>query len=386
MSSMELFARVEGVYYDGSSSEARPRDLLIHSDGSVVLVARDTGTPQEIESLSYDQLTVSSRVGNTPRYITFPNQGRFETRDNATIDQWQRHFDRSWLTGLAHYLEMHQRFVVAGVVVVLLSVFLTVKYLIPAASTFIAERLPLAVSQKMGEHTLEFLDQHLFSESQLPAERRRQLQTLFSENFASEIEAFNLSLHFRFSESIGANAFALPSGDLIFTDAIVNLAQSDEELLSVMAHEVGHLEQRHMLRRVVQNSMLVFILTMISGDASSSASVVVAAPTLFLEMAYSRKFEREADDYALHFMREKNIDPVHFANMMARMEWSRTSDCEARSREKNRADVDEADEELAVMIKQLQYFLSSHPAYEERIESFGKPTVHLDPVADCSKQ
>ncbi|MEB3735127.1 M48 family metalloprotease [Halopseudomonas pachastrellae] len=48
-----------------------------------------------------------------------------------------------------------------------------------------------------------------------------------------------LKVHFRSAPALGANAFALPGGHLVFTDAMVELAQHDDELVAVLAHEAG---------------------------------------------------------------------------------------------------------------------------------------------------
>ena len=47
-------------------------------------------------------------------------------------------------------------------------------------------------------------------------------------------------LEFRHGGYIDANAFALPSGIIVMTDELVELAKSDDELISVLAHEIGH--------------------------------------------------------------------------------------------------------------------------------------------------
>lgn len=48
---------------------------------------------------------------------------------------------------------------------------------------------------------------------------------------------------------IGANAFALPDGTLVVTDELVELAgDNDDEVLAVLAHELGHIHERHGLR------------------------------------------------------------------------------------------------------------------------------------------
>ena len=57
-----------------------------------------------------------------------------------------------------------------------------------------------------------------------------------------------------------ANAFALPGGTVVMTDAIVQAAAdkgiSDDALVGVLAHEIGHVVHRHGMRMVVEQGVL----------------------------------------------------------------------------------------------------------------------------------
>ena len=152
-------------------------------------------------------------------------------------------------------------------------------------------------------------------------------------------------LEFRHSNKIGANAFALPSGIVVVTDALVKLGQTDDEVVAVLAHEVGHLEHRHSLRMVMQDSAVALLIATVSGDPFSSSTLVAALPTLLVHARYSRKFEAEADDYAYDFLVAQGIPTQAFADMLVRL---------------GAKDETSAAEE----------FLSSHPGTQERIERF----------------
>jgi predicted Zn-dependent protease len=51
-------------------------------------------------------------------------------------------------------------------------------------------------------------------------------------------------------------------------DAMVRVADSPEEVLAVLAHEIGHVELRHILRQVQQDSLLAAVVTTLTGDAT----------------------------------------------------------------------------------------------------------------------
>ena len=91
----------------------------------------------------------------------------------------------------------------------------------------------------------------------------------------------------------------------------------DDELVAVLAHEVGHLKQRHALRHVLQGSVTALLIVVITGDVNS---ILGAVPLAVIGARYSRAFEREADDFALHYLASQRIDPVIFSDILLRLE------------------------------------------------------------------
>ena len=92
-----------------------------------------------------------------------------------------------------------------------------------------------------------------------------------------------------------ANAFALPGGTVVMTDAIVQAAAdkgiSDDALVGVLAHEIGHVVHRHGMRMVVEQGVLNMGLGLALGDVSG---VVSTGATLLTSRACSRSHERES--------------------------------------------------------------------------------------------
>jgi predicted Zn-dependent protease len=116
------------------------------------------------------------------------------------------------------------------------------------------------------------------------------------------------------------NAFALPGGTIVVTDEMVAAVGSDDELLAVLAHEIGHVRGRHAMRLVLRSSGLAVLLTALAGDAVGVTFLAVALPTMLLQSGYSRQFEAEADDYAFAHMKRHGVSPQAFADVMRRLE------------------------------------------------------------------
>ena len=245
----------------------------------------------------------------------------------------------------------------------------------PALASTVAEVLPQQASEHLGDGTLRLLDETFFESSTLSQQRQEKLTALFQQY--TDVDAdYAVNILFRKGgKRLGANAMALPDGTVIFTDELVTLAEDDRELVAIFGHEIGHLAHKHSLRRVVQDSLLTLVWVLISGDASSASSVAVAMPALLLELAYSREFEREADDFAYQFMVRHQLEPRYFAAIMSRLDAqlnasaSKTSSTEEPSSTEDK-NLNTKDENEQVFDSNITSYLSTHPANEQRIKRF----------------
>ncbi|MBP55660.1 MAG: Zn-dependent protease, partial [Marinobacter sp.] len=168
----------------------------------------------------------------------------------------------------------------------------------------------------------------------------------------------DLRVIFRSSPAIGANAMALPDGTMIFTDDLVNLAEDDNELTAILAHEIGHVAHNHGMKGMVQSSLTFWLIVMMTGDLSAFSDATVVVPAVMMSLSYSRDMEREADAYALKAMSDHDLNPTLFVTIMERLMAAHGEDRGPEAEEDNsRWDT-------------LRDMLSSHPETGERIERF----------------
>ncbi|WP_166263358.1 M48 family metallopeptidase [Marinobacter caseinilyticus] len=353
---------LQGQYFQGKDS--RRRAAVLRSAAGVL--ALDAG--DERRSLRWPDIRVSPRIGNTPRYLYLPDGGVFETHDNNGIDALSRQLSKGRVNRWLHRLENHLGLILVASVVTIASVAFTFVYGIPWTARAIATALPASVATQLGEATLDTLDAHWLSPSQLPEARQRNLRTTFAA-FLRPVNGQALRVEFRASPVIGANALALPDGTLIFTDDLVTLATRDEELIAILAHEVGHVSHNHGLQGVVQSSLTAWIAVMMTGDLSSFSDATVLGPATLANLAYSRSMESEADHYALQVLLNNGIDPIHFANIMTRMQQQHEG-IEPHSPEHPTAPEPTETDRDAGWQETLGGLLSSHPLSRERIRVF----------------
>ena len=108
------------------------------------------------------------------------------------------------------------------------------------------------------------------------------------------------------------NAVALPGGHVLIFDGLIQQAESPEEIAGVLAHEIGHVRERHVMTAMLRQFGLSILA---SGFNSGFAEGAFGVATL----GYSREAEREADDYARARMRVADISPLGAAGFFDRM-------------------------------------------------------------------
>ena len=330
-------------YYDGKTATAHEVTLVL--DGAHMLLRGDDCNVR----WPLSEIDISERLGNTPRRLSYADQGHCEITDHAALDQLLHDagIRHSWLD------HMHHSLMWAGLAAVLIVITLLAayRYLLPWAAENIAMRTPATVLNKMGSSTLETLDQIMLKPSELSAARQQQLVAAYAKLKAPDAAPPDYRIIFRSSPRMGANAFALPDGSIILLDELVAATQDDNEIMAVLAHERGHIERRHALRMVLQSSAVGLVVAWYAGDVSTLLSSVPAA---LLEANYSRGMESEADQYAVRTMQLNGLSPCLLASMLNKLEAAHLPPQVEKSA------VKDTDSSSA-----LDY-ISSHPATVER--------------------
>jgi len=307
---------IKGKWYDGITSAAEDVVCIVYDNGALRIERMSDG--DLILSRPRFDIKISPRLANTQRYLLFPQGEKFETADNDTADRIETQFAKSSWQKIVYTLESHWRYVLFALAMLLFILWVGMSYGIPRVAKTISYRLPPSILSFAGNQTLDILDRSVFE----PSELDTKIQERVLKHFQPVLEMhsdYTLEIVFRKGGRIGPNAFALPSGAIVFTDEMIHIAEHDDELLAVLSHETGHIVHRHGMRTLIQDSIFGFVLLAITGDVSGSSELFLGLPVLLTELAYSRKFEKEADEYALVYMRTHGIPPFRFASLMRRI-------------------------------------------------------------------
>jgi Zn-dependent protease with chaperone function len=334
-------ARIAAQWFDGRSARAQPVEVWLDDAG---LHFGDQLAPRA-------GLTWPERQRHGQRQILLPGGGVLVFTDGPAFDAWALASGRHE----AAVVGWQQSWCLTLMALVLLLAVLAVgwRWGLPWAVDHVVALTPVQTERVLGSHVLESLDQALLKPSQLKRAQQQRIEARFAAAIDAALDAGAMpaiqsyTLHFRDGgKALGPNAFALPGGDIVVTDALVELlADTPDGISGVLAHELGHVQRRHALRHTLRASAVGVVAGFIVGDFSS---LLAGAPALLASQAYSRDFEREADAYARTLLRGAGLDAAVMVVFFERV---------AR-----RADATQGD---AISIA-----ISSHPADAERIRFF----------------
>ena len=132
---------------------------------------------------------------------------------------------------------------------------------------------------------------------------------------SNKIKGKTIKIHIIESNEI--NAFALPDRNLVIYSQLIVDSKNPEELAGVMAHEIAHMEQGHVMKKVVKEIGLSLLATIIGGN--SGGEILKEATQTLSSKAYDRSLETEADAMAVKYLVNANIDPVNFSTFLFRL-------------------------------------------------------------------
>lgn len=166
------------------------------------------------------------------------------------------------------------------------------------------------------------------------------------------VDADGIELNFKVYRTTEINAFACPDGSVRVFSALMDLL-SDDELLGVIGHEIGHVALRHskrawreeLLRGAASDAIGAFSDTWANLSDSFLGNVARAA----ISAKHSRRHENEADEYGYEFLKKCGKTPWAIGLAFKKMK--------------------ELEENGSSKYTKLLQPFSSHPDFDERIEN-----------------
>jgi Zn-dependent protease with chaperone function len=114
------------------------------------------------------------------------------------------------------------------------------------------------------------------------------------------------------------NAFALPGGKIYLLNGLLQKAQSPDEVAGILAHEMGHVQHRDNLKRIIQTGGTSFLVGLLFGDVTGAGAVIFVSRSM-LDASYSRDSERAADAFAVEVMHKLGRSPKPMGELLFRI-------------------------------------------------------------------
>lgn len=214
------------------------------------------------------------------------------------------------------------------------------------AADVVLVAVPRSVDQAVGQRVQRHLEQEWLALTHQPRARQAALEGRLAQVAQQVAPGVPVRLVFarlgnERGHEAGFNAFALPHGSIVVLDGMAERL-SDDELLAVLGHELGHVVHRHGMRAVVRGFGLLAVTGAVFGDFSG---VVAGAMAGVQNLHYSRSAEREADAFAHRFVAAAGLPPTVLADVWRKL----------------------LAEERRRSITGMPGWLSTHPSTEERL-------------------
>ena len=207
---------------------------------------------------------------------------------------------------------------------------------------WLAPLVPASVEQKLGDALVGDFGGRFCDTRQGKAALTKLTGALDNKPQDLRVEVANIDM---------LNAVALPGGRVILFQGLLDQAKSPDEVAGVLAHEIGHVRERHVMQGLLRQMGLAVVLGGFDGSGGSTLNSL-------LSTTYTRDAEREADEHSMGALNKARISPVataDFFNRLAALDGSR----EMRDRQ----------------VRTIASYSSSHPLSDERRKLFEKSVV-----------
>ena len=125
-----------------------------------------------------------------------------------------------------------------------------------------------------------------------------------------QVERKDLTWHFAVLDTDEVNAFAAPGGYVYVTRGLLKMCENDDELAGVVAHEMGHVDNKHSVRQAEKAGMMTILVAGLGlNKKTQKAAPFAAIAAYFANLKFSRNDEFEADAAAVKYTNAAGYNP-----------------------------------------------------------------------------
>jgi beta-barrel assembly-enhancing protease len=180
----------------------------------------------------------------------------------------------------------------------------------PAIARFIAHRVPLEQERALGAQVETLLDLAVCKDGAATTVLQRLERRLSGRDHAP--------IDVRIMQADHPNAFALPGGIVLLSEPLIEQASSADEIAGVLAHEIEHVVQRHVLSGFVRDTLLTGLWAITIGDYAGLLVVDPGTAYRIANLEFSREDEAAADRGAIERLHRAGLAHAGLAAFLER--------------------------------------------------------------------
>ncbi|MDX5419047.1 MAG: M48 family metallopeptidase [Hymenobacteraceae bacterium] len=348
--------RFEGKYYNGRSSKGIPAYITLRPDGLHI----DFFTDDEVGAVHWETAGIHQSEFNDA--TTLLRYGKFPHQSISVVDKGFKEALHQHYRGAA-FLKSGYNSVLSlggsGIAVLAFSLLgLLVAFIIwgvPALADRVAMFFPVSYERQLGEQLyLKMLQGY-----QVDDEKTAALNEYINELNTGSDSPITAAV----VNTDEVNAFAIPGGYVVVYEGILDKMEHHEELAALLGHELAHVQKRHSLRALTRSLSYYMLASLLFGDVSGVAAVLVDNASALRNLEYSRSLELEADREGLELLRRNGLNQQGMVMLMERLQSASESEMLA--------------------------FFSTHPNTKDRIKALekqiGETGQHYDENPDLER-
>ena len=170
----------------------------------------------------------------------------------------------------------------------------------------------------MGRQAAKEVDKE-FAGSNINPQLQNYVDTV-GQKVATVSHAPNLKFSYRAIDHKSVNAFALPGGYIFITTGMLKQLTNESQLAAICAHETVHVTARHATARISEQMVVNALFTLVSSEKTAGAVKVGRIVNDLAQLGYSRKQEKDADEYGLDYLVKAGYSPYGMVETMEILE------------------------------------------------------------------
>ncbi|MDB5120826.1 MAG: peptidase Ste24p [Sphingobacteriales bacterium] len=296
------------LFYDGQTSIERKALLILRSDSWIIDYSNTNHLTDpvtwELDKIGKFEIVNGNYVF---RYGTFPQQVIILVEPDL-ISQFKHHYPEAKFLNEDKFKIKGWKKILAAtltLITLLLSVYF---FILPPISEFFADQIPQNTEIDLGSTMLNsFMS---------GSEENRTLSVLVNK-FSKKID-FETSYPIKITvvKSNEINAFALPGGNIVIYEGILEKIHSADQLAALLSHEVAHIEYKHSIKSISRSISGYIFISLILNDINGFTTVIADHANTLKSLSYSRQLETDADDRATQTLDKNNISQQGMVSLL----------------------------------------------------------------------